>query len=629
MNTSIGFKQSPLLWLLLGSLLLGVAAAQDAPDPSGRIARLSYASGSVALQPAGVNDWADATLNRPLTTGDKLWVDRESRAELQVGSASIHLDQGTGFSFLDLDDHVMQMRLTDGVINLRVRRLDDDETVEVDTPNAAVVILRPGEYRISTSESGDATRVAVRSGESEVSGGGRTVSVRSNEQGVFTGEPEAMISQIRSLPPRDDFDAWSDDRNRRGERSVSARYVSPDVVGYEDLDEYGEWSPDPEYGTVWIPRTVAVDWAPYRFGHWIWIAPWGWTWVDDAPWGFAPFHYGRWAYTRSRWCWVPGPRRERAYYAPALVAWVGGSGFSLSISTGGGGVGWFPLGPREVYMPRYRTSERYVRNVNVSNTTIVNNTYITNIYNNRVTNINYRYRHEPHAVTAVSRTTFTSARPVAHNRMSWQPRELANSKVDNRGPAIEPVKESVLGPNPRGPNVRRPPEHLVDRPVVARTPPPRRVPFERQQQMIRANSDRPPQRAVETSRDRERAGEQTQERPAPRVHTDRPPNAIQSDRQSERVPVPRERPDQPDRSDRPDRSPSPQERPDRGRAEQLPHEDRLPSANREALRPAPSTRMVPADRPHPSPQAEKKPPPKADSDRDQPQRRPQSQHNSR
>ena len=143
-----------------------------------------------------------------------------------------------------------------------------------------------------------------------------------------------------------------------------------------------------------FPTRVAAGWAPYRFGHWVWVAPWGWTWVEDEPWGFAPFHYGRWAEVGGGWCWVPGPVVVRPVYAPALVVFVGGPRFGMSVSFGGGGggVAWFPLGPREVYVPPYRTSVRYVQNVNVTNTT-VNVVNVTNVYNNvNVTKITYMHQ---------------------------------------------------------------------------------------------------------------------------------------------------------------------------------------------------------------------------------------------
>ena len=126
------------------------------------------------------------------------------------------------------------------------------------------------------------------------------------------------------------------------------------MVGYQDLDGNGNWRVDANYGNVWFPNRVAAGWAPYRDGHWAWIDPWGWTWVDDAPWGFAVSHYGRWANLGNRWAWVPGPSRSTAYYAPALVVFVGGDNFRLTLSSGSvGGVAWFPLAPREVYRPAY------------------------------------------------------------------------------------------------------------------------------------------------------------------------------------------------------------------------------------------------------------------------------------
>src|SRR6185312_10816614 len=188
------------------------------------------------------------------------------------------------------------------------------------------------------------------------------------------------------------------------------------------------------------------------------------TWVDNASWGYAPFHYGRWARWHDRWCWVPGPRHVRAVYAPAMVAWVGGP-------AGGAGVGWFPLGPREVYVPGYRVSDRYVRTINVTNTTIVDHTYITNVYNNRVTNVHYVNSRIPGAVTSVSRTVFTSAQPVNAHRERLPPSELARVSASPRPPVMTPVRQSFLGGSAHGYG-RRPPQALLSRNVVARTAPP-------------------------------------------------------------------------------------------------------------------------------------------------------------
>jgi len=476
---------------LLTTLSQGAAAAGDY-DPSGRVARLSYLGGSVSFQPAGESDWVSAVVNRPMTTADRLWTDDGGRAEIQLGSATVRVDALTGMSFLNLDDRTTQIELSAGTIYIRVLRLDRDESFEIDTPNQAFSVLRPGEYRIQASEDGNSTMVTVRAGEGEATGSGRTYRVGPGESGNFTGTVSLRASIFRA-GGYDEFDRWCQDRNRRDDRSRSVRYVSPDVVGYEDLDDYGSWYPDSDYGYIWMPR-VAYGWAPYHDGHWVWISPWGWTWVDDAPWGYAPFHYGRWVYVRNSWGWVPGPIAVRPVYAPALVAFIGGPRFSLSVAVGGGGgyVGWFPLGPREVYVPAYRTSREYVNRVNVSNTTVTNIT-ITNVYNDsNNTNIRYVNRSARGGVTAVPRSTFSNAQPVGRAVVAVKEQEIGSAPISRRA-EVAPTRNSVLGTSAqRGGRVPQPSADIANRSVVARTPPPPPpVPFERQQQKLATQPGQP------------------------------------------------------------------------------------------------------------------------------------------
>jgi hypothetical protein len=490
---------------LAAALFAPQRAAADEDDPPSRVARLSYAQGSVSFNPGGTDDWVSAIVNRPITSGDKLWTDNGARAELHIGSAAIRLSGNTGFSFLNLDDRMAQIRLTEGTLDVRVRRLEQDEAFEIDTPNLAFSILRPGTYKINVNEAGDATVVSVRDGEGEVTGGGTAYTIHPRETGTFAGIDQ-LDADIQSFGnDDDDFDRWSRDRDRREDRSQSSRYVSSDVIGYEDLDDNGGWRPTAEYGTVWFPHTTIVGWAPYRYGHWVWISPWGWTWVDDASWGFAPFHYGRWVTVSGVWGWVPcapravvGVAYVRPVYAPALVAWVGGPHFSVGIGIGGGGgggVAWFPLGPREVYEPSYHVSRTYVTNVNVSNTT-VNNTVVNNYYNNvivnkNVTNIRYVNQTAPNGVTATSQQNFASAQPVGRNMMRVDRREVESAQVSATTPTVAPQQRSVLGAGAAG--AARPPEKLQQREVVAKTPPPPApVSFVKQQQEIRANGGRPP-----------------------------------------------------------------------------------------------------------------------------------------
>ena len=501
-------KLTSLLSIALAVVLFAPqrAVADDDDDPPSRVARLSYAQGTVSFNPAGTDDWVSAVVNRPMTTGDKLWTDNGSRAELHLGAAAIRLASNTGFSFLNLDDRTTQIRITEGTLNVRVRRLEQDESFEIDTPNLAFSILRPGNYKIDVNEAGDTTVATVRDGEGEVTGGGAAYTVHARETGTFAGIDQ-LDADIQRFGDDDDFDRWCGERDHREDHSTSSRYVSSDVIGYEDLDDNGGWRPVPEYGTVWFPHVTVVGWAPYRYGHWAWIAPWGWTWVDDAPWGFAPFHYGRWVTVRGVWGWVPcaprgvvGVAYVRPVYAPALVAWVGGPHFSVGIGIGGGGgvgVAWFPLGPRDVYCPSYHVSQRYVQNVNISNTTVINQTHITNVYNNvyvnktvNVTNVTYQNQSAANAVTATSHQAFTSAQPVGRNIVKVDAREVASAPVAPMTPGVAPQQHSVLGSG--GTASARPPAAAFNRQVVAKdTPPPPPVSFAKQQQVIQANGGRP------------------------------------------------------------------------------------------------------------------------------------------
>jgi hypothetical protein len=459
----------PILAFLAGFLFAVSSPALADDDPPGRVARLNFIQGSVSFQPGGETDWVQANPNRPLTTGDSLWADRNSRGELHLGSSSIRIGSETGITFLNLDDRTVQIQLAQGSMNVRVRRLEGGDAFEIDTPNLAFTLERAGEYRVDVDPNGNATSITVRQGEGDATGGGSEYHMDSGDQASFNGT-DTLTYDGGQAGRFDEFDNWCRSRDDREERSQSARYVSRDVIGYDDLDDYGEWRDVPDYGHVWYPTRVEAGWAPYRYGHWVWVAPWGWTWVADEPWGFAPFHYGRWAEVGGGWCWVPGPVVVRPVYAPALVVFVGGPRFGMSVSFGGGGggVAWFPLGPREVYVPPYRTSERYVQNVNVTNTT-VNVVNVTNVYNNvNVNKVTYINQTNVNAVTAVSHDTFVNARPVAAANVRVNAQQMQGAQIQ-RNVAVAPVQKSVVGAAAVA--TVRPPAAVMQRQVVAKETP--------------------------------------------------------------------------------------------------------------------------------------------------------------
>jgi hypothetical protein len=484
--------------LVFAGLLTLTFCGWASAEPPSRVARLAYISGTVSFSPAGQPDWVQAVVNRPLTTGDRLWADANARAELQIGGATIRLGDSTSVTLLNLDDRIAQVELSQGTLKLRVRRMGPNQIFEVDTPNLAFTLRRPGEYRIDVSPGDDATAVMVQRGQAEAYGEGASYAVGPQRGYRFYG---TGLSAYEALAARhdDDLDRWASERDRRDDNSVSARYVSPEVVGYEDLDANGTWRADPNYGNVWTPNRVSAGWTPYHDGHWAWIDPWGWTWVDDAPWGYAVSHYGRWANINGSWGWVPGPPREQAVYAPALVGFVGGKNLQVAVSVGGAiaAVGWFPLAPREVYRPAYPVSRGYFDHINRSNTVIAPTT-ITNVYNNinttNITNVVYANQRVSGAVVAVPAQAFVQSQPVAKVAMPVS-KEVAVSAPAAHIAALVPVQQSVHGGALNA--GAKPParEHAI---VAHTAPPAPPVPFIVQQKQLAAKPGAPIDEAQRT-----------------------------------------------------------------------------------------------------------------------------------
>src|SRR5271165_4106013 len=477
----------------------GNAPGQNAQDPPGRVARLQYTSGEVSMQPGGVNDWVAAGLNRPLTTSDRVWTDKDSRAELNVGDGFIRMASETSVTLTNVSDGTVQVELDQGTLEVTVKHLEKGEIYEVDTPNYAFTVMKTGVYKFDVFPHGDESWVTVRSGYGEATGKGPAVRVNSGQQVRFRNDQTLQNTAI-SAPVPDGFEDWAQVRDKRLANSLSARYVSPGVIGYQDLDAYGTWQTAAPYGAIWTPTSVPAGWAPYRYGHWAWIAPWGWTWVDDAPWGFAPFHYGRWVYWNDAWAWAPGPLGYwNPYYAPALVGWIGGPGFGVGFGWGWGGgwgfgvsFGWYPLGWGAPYYPHYcgwghggyyhggyygggyyhgggYVSSGYLHNVNVTNTHITNiNNVTNNYYHGNLTGIEGN-RNIAGAVTAAPKSAFTSG--AAINKVgAVVPKANLGSGQLMHSADVNPTRQSVLGGSAAARAV--PPASATGRSVVTNATPP-------------------------------------------------------------------------------------------------------------------------------------------------------------
>jgi len=390
----------------------------DGVDPPARVGRLSYIDGTVSFHTLDEDQWEPAVVNYPVTEGLSFWTEPGSRATLQLGHGVVRLDGGTEVDVQQFNDQIIQINVPQGSVNFRLRRLDPDESYQITTPSGTVQLTAPGRYHVDAGANGGQGSIAIFRGSAQPVG--------DNFGMVISSGPQAQPQ---------DIDAWSDQQETQVAQTPN--YVSPDMPGVDDLAGQGSWDRAPDYGAVWYPP-VEVGWAPYRYGHWAFVPPWGWTWVDDARWGFAPFHYGRWVQIGPRWAWVPGERVERPVYAPALVAFVGGSNFGVSIGIGGSAVGWVPLGPREVYVPPYGGSIDYVRRVNRTNVTNVNNITINNITVNRTTT-NFV---NASAATVVRSDTMTRSAHVATAAVKVTPAVLSTATVNNQ-PQVKPTSATV------------------------------------------------------------------------------------------------------------------------------------------------------------------------------------------
>ena len=412
---------------LLALVLLPLATALAADDPPARVGRLSLLQGEVTFRNTATGESEPATLNWPVTGRNAIETGPRSRAEVRIGSSTVRIDGQSAIEFAILDDSRVALRVTDGTAVVRVTSRDQAGDFEITTPDARIDLADAGRYRIDSGIDPDTTAVTVLDGAARLETPNGVLTLRPGQRAEIAarGARELRVGEAR----RDEFDDWALARDRRDDAARSARYVSREMTGYEDLDEHGQWSHEPAYGPVWMPHAVDADWAPYRAGRWAWIEPWGWTWVDRAPWGFAPFHYGRWVSVRGAWGWVPGAIAPRPVYAPALVAWIGRPGWSIGVSIGSvPAVGWFPLAPREVYYPSHRASVNYVRNVNVTHVTNV--TRIVNVTNVDVTRVNYANRHDARAVTVVPQQVVANGRPVGPAAIRVRDRrELASAPV--------------------------------------------------------------------------------------------------------------------------------------------------------------------------------------------------------
>jgi uncharacterized protein DUF6600 len=446
------------------------AAGTVATDPPARVARLSAVDGDVALQTADTSNWVQATPNYTVTTGDRVATGKAGRAELDLGSAAMRFNDDADVMVTNLTDHFTQLGVDQGALDASLYQYDPADSVEIDTPNGALVPTSAGTYYVSIDPNDDATLVNVVSGALSLTGPGISQVLNGGQLVRLVGtNPIQVVSVTEPVTAFTPLDRWRAERDVRWQPgSSTVRYVNTSTPGWEDLDDNGNWVADQSSTEVWCPTRTTKAFVPYRAGHWSWVEPWGWTWVDDAPWGYTTSHYGRWervttssCQNSNNWAWVPGPTNVAPVYAPALVAFVDGATLSLATSTAAPAAeAWFPLGPSEPFYPTYRYSNDYLHAINAANLRQVRD--VNALLRERQANRD-QWAYRTVALTAVPATIFVTGQPVLRHELRLRPQQIASARIAPR-PALLPGHDLLIGgrPAPRPPVAARP-QYVVTR----------------------------------------------------------------------------------------------------------------------------------------------------------------------
>jgi hypothetical protein len=455
-------------WSLLLCFLAGSpAGAEDRPLL--RVGQVRAVDGTLAVRPAG-GEWTDSAVNDPIMAGMSVRTAPQGRAALRTGAETIALAPATELDVAQLDASGIQLVLHRGRIGVRLSPLDPALSIEVDIPRGGVWLLTPGDYDITAGDASTPARIAVFDGRARVVGKRLDTAIATGSASVLSGADPVVASLDGAAA--DDFVAWWRPAGGADPDPPALRYVSAEMTGYDSLDGYGTWETVKGYGAVWFPQRVPDDWAPYRDGHWRWIAPWGWSWIDDMPWGFAPSHYGRWARIaqadpaepsapldlsdadlrdgppdgprapatpEARWGWLPGRLVAHPVYAPALVAFLGTAGVGLSYpDSSGPAVAWFALAPGEVYWPGYTSGLDMIRRINQG--AVVDVSAIGSGANSgppaAVVDGDYRNRR---FASVVPRPVFIGGRPVAPALIQLPGERLDDAPLLAGSPQIAPA----------------------------------------------------------------------------------------------------------------------------------------------------------------------------------------------
>ncbi len=234
----------------------------------------------------------------------------------------------------------------------------------------------------------------------------------------------------------------------------------------QELSPHGRWMNNPRFGQVWVYGDP--NFKPYYTnGHWEYTN-YGWSWISDYSWGWAPFHYGRWEYDNYYgWMWIPGYE-----WASAWVSWSSyddyygwaplGYGININVSFGSIPYNRWNFIPRRNICERnvYRYIVPYERNNRFRNAVVINNYY------NGGNGVG-RYMRGPERIEAERYTNRRiEERNVNYNDRNWSRGNIVRNNNDGYGRREnDAVNRNNSDNNNNGVNRRR--NDVNDNPVTA------------------------------------------------------------------------------------------------------------------------------------------------------------------
>jgi hypothetical protein len=303
-------QSSIALFLLL--VLMAIMAPSPAQALADRVGRVAAVNGAAQMWDSQDRQWTPLFPNRLVTAGDRIRSDGQGRVELSIGSLELFLGPQSEVDVIRLDAQATQLRLSQGHLVARVRTAEWARDLQLITAEFTAQPASPGLYRLDRDTvSGGRSAAAALRGLLLLGAFDARLQVAAGQRIEVMGS-EAGGGLRSTTLLQDGFAAWVTARDQAPEPNAFSGVASlGEITGLETLERHGRWESHPDVGWVWYPMAVRPGWEPFRDGRWVWVRPWGWTWVDDAPWGFAPSHYGRWLQWDNRWVWSPGTVRNR------------------------------------------------------------------------------------------------------------------------------------------------------------------------------------------------------------------------------------------------------------------------------------------------------------------------------